>query len=234
MVLDTVIAGDRKDPIMLIELRRQRPTIGISLFARGGQTIWYSGNHQSIALLATSTDAIYFLNGGGARALPNGLDLAGLHGPVVQLGEVTQAHFSNQLDIVSHGIATFEWRYAAYEFMAAYGDAVVSRVWEYGQNYLHYERLCGGYPPIHNSRFLRTADYLYPVSTATRASERWSRHLRSPTRVSTRTESDRSRCSTRSTPTTRRTLPHTWAPLRRSIGGSGRRQIPLEQDRRHA
>jgi Protein of unknown function (DUF2827) len=240
MVLDTVIAGDREDPIMLTELRRQRPTIGISPFARGGQTIWYSGIHQNIAFLAamlkrsTPTGAIYFLNGGGARALPNGLDLAGLDGPVVQLGEVTHVHFSNQLDIVSHGIATFAGRYAAYEFMAAYGDAVVSHARENGQNYLYYELLCGGYPLIHNSPFLGTAGYFYPVSTATRAGECWRRHLPSTARVSTHTESGRSRFSTRSTSTTRRTLPHTRTPLWRSIGGSDRRKNPQEQDRRQA
>lgn len=44
----------------------------------------------------------------------------------------TFVHFSNQLDIVSCGIATFEGRYAAYEFMAAHGDAAVSHRWESG------------------------------------------------------------------------------------------------------
>lgn len=86
---------------MLSELRRQRPTIGISLFARGGQTIWDNGIHQSTAFLAmmlkrsAHTGAIYFLNSGDAQALPDGLDLVGLDISLVQPGEVT-----HELDVV--------------------------------------------------------------------------------------------------------------------------------------
>ncbi|WP_155640776.1 DUF2827 family protein, partial [Burkholderia pseudomultivorans] len=32
--------------------RRQRPAVGISLFARDGQAIWENGIHQNIAFLA--------------------------------------------------------------------------------------------------------------------------------------------------------------------------------------
>ncbi|WP_157666260.1 DUF2827 family protein, partial [Burkholderia ubonensis] len=33
-------------------LHRQRPAVGISLFARDGQAIWENGIHQNIAYLA--------------------------------------------------------------------------------------------------------------------------------------------------------------------------------------
>ncbi|WP_017920019.1 DUF2827 domain-containing protein [Burkholderia gladioli] len=74
----------------------------------------------------------------------------------------TFVHFAKALDIVDHGLATFESRYAVYEFMAAHGDAVVSHTWENAQNYLYYELLYGDYPLIHNSPFLGKAGYYYP------------------------------------------------------------------------
>ncbi|KHK49798.1 hypothetical protein PI87_25245 [Ralstonia sp. A12] len=74
----------------------------------------------------------------------------------------TFVHFSRSLDIVTHGLTTFEGRFAVYEFMAAHGDAVVSHTWENAQNYLYYELLYGGYPLIHNSPYLGKAGYFYP------------------------------------------------------------------------
>jgi hypothetical protein len=70
--------------------------------------------------------------------------------------------FAQALDLVNHGVATFEGRFAFYEFMAAHGDCVVSHHWENGQNYLYYEALYGGYPLVHNSEFIRELGYWYP------------------------------------------------------------------------
>ncbi|MFK0380046.1 DUF2827 domain-containing protein [Pandoraea sp. NPDC090278] len=74
----------------------------------------------------------------------------------------TFVHFAQRLDVVSHGIASFQGRFAVYEFMAAYGDAVVSHSWENAQNYLYYELLYGGYPLVHNSPYLGKCGYFYP------------------------------------------------------------------------
>jgi GR25 family glycosyltransferase involved in LPS biosynthesis len=70
--------------------------------------------------------------------------------------------FARYLDIVNHGVASFEGRFAVYEYMAHHGDCVVSHHWENGQNYLYYEILHGGYPLIHNSEFIRDLGYFYP------------------------------------------------------------------------
>lgn len=70
--------------------------------------------------------------------------------------------FARSLDLVSHGIATFEARFATYEVMAVQADAIVAHHWENGQNYLYYEALYGGYPLIHNSKFIGTCGYFYP------------------------------------------------------------------------
>jgi hypothetical protein len=71
-------------------------------------------------------------------------------------------HFARALDIVNHGLASFEGRFAVYEFMAHFGDCIVSHHWENGQNYLYYEALYGDYPLIHNSGFLGGCGYEYP------------------------------------------------------------------------
>ncbi|MGL4767509.1 MAG: DUF2827 domain-containing protein [Formosimonas sp.] len=68
---------------------------------------------------------------------------------------------ARRLDIVNHGLASFEGRTAVFEFMAKYGDAIVSHQWENAQNYLYYEALYGGYPLIHNSPILKPYGYYY-------------------------------------------------------------------------
>jgi hypothetical protein len=70
--------------------------------------------------------------------------------------------FARFLDIVNHGVASFEGRFSVYEYMAHFGDCIVSHHWENGQNYLYYEALYGGYPLIHNSEFIRDLGYFYP------------------------------------------------------------------------
>lgn len=71
-------------------------------------------------------------------------------------------HFARGLDMVTHGLASFEGRFAVYEFMANFGDCIVSHHWENGQNYLYYEALYGGYPLVHNSEFIKDCGYYYP------------------------------------------------------------------------
>ncbi len=76
--------------------------------------------------------------------------------------EATFVGFANSLDVVKHGLATFEGRFPLYQCMATQVDAVVSHHWENGQNYLYYEILHGGYPLIHNSTFVGDCGYFYP------------------------------------------------------------------------
>lgn len=69
--------------------------------------------------------------------------------------------FANSLDIVRHGLSTFEGRFPTWQVMAFNVDAVVSHHWENGQNYLYYEALYGGYPLIHNSHLIGDCGYRY-------------------------------------------------------------------------
>jgi hypothetical protein len=69
--------------------------------------------------------------------------------------------FANSLDIVRHGLSSFEGRLPTWHVMALNVDAVVSHHWENGQNYLYYEALYGGYPLIHNSHLIGDCGYRY-------------------------------------------------------------------------
>ncbi len=70
---------------------------------------------------------------------------------------------ARSLDLVRHGIATFEGRFPIYEVMTTQADAIISHSWENEQNYLYYEALHGGYPLIHNSAYLGGCGYRYPT-----------------------------------------------------------------------
>ncbi|CAB3773251.1 DUF2827 domain-containing protein [Paraburkholderia humisilvae] len=69
--------------------------------------------------------------------------------------------FTRALDIVRHGLASFEGRYPFYQVAAAHVDAIVCHQWENAQNYLYYEALYGGYPLIHNSAMVGACGYRY-------------------------------------------------------------------------
>ncbi|PLZ03939.1 DUF2827 domain-containing protein [Burkholderia sp. WAC0059] len=69
--------------------------------------------------------------------------------------------FATSLDIVRHGLATFEGRFPFYQVMARHVDVVVAHQWENAQNYLYYEALHGGYPLVHNSDRIGGCGYRY-------------------------------------------------------------------------
>lgn len=69
--------------------------------------------------------------------------------------------FANSLDIVRHGLATFEGRIPIWQILSMHCDAVISHQWENAQNYVYYEALHGGYPLIHNSHLLGDCGYRY-------------------------------------------------------------------------
>lgn len=70
--------------------------------------------------------------------------------------------FANSLDIVTHGLTTFEGRFGIYDFMARQGDVIISHQWGCPQNYLYYEALYGKYPLVHNSELMTDCGYYYP------------------------------------------------------------------------
>jgi hypothetical protein len=96
------------------------------------------------------------------RRRPDMLERVAILNTLHMKDDVTFLHFARSLDIVNHGLASFEGRFATYEFMANFGDCIVSHQWENAQNYLYYEALYGGYPLVHNSPLLRDWGYYYP------------------------------------------------------------------------
>lgn len=69
--------------------------------------------------------------------------------------------FAQSLDLVRHGLATFEGRFPLYQVLPGAIDAVFAHHWENAQNYLYYEALYGGWPLIHNSHLIGDCGYRY-------------------------------------------------------------------------
>lgn len=69
--------------------------------------------------------------------------------------------FARILDIVKHGLTSFEGRFPFCRVVAADVDVVVSHHWENAQNYVFYEALSGGYPLVHNSHLIGNCGYRY-------------------------------------------------------------------------
>lgn len=65
------------------------------------------------------------------------------------------------LDVVRHGLASFDHPVSFHEVMAGDVDAVVSHQWECGLSSLYCEALYGGYPLIHNSALIGGCGYRY-------------------------------------------------------------------------
>jgi len=77
----------------------------------------------------------------------------------------TFLHMALNLDINRQGKASYEPRLQFSNCMSEHRlNAVVTHHWEWGQNYLYYDALHGGYPLFHNSEWLRDAGvgFYYP------------------------------------------------------------------------
>ena len=96
------------------------------------------------------------------RARPGFLEVVRVLNTLHLKENVQFLHFARSLDIVGHGVASFEGRFPTYEYMAREGDCIVSHQWENAQNYLYYEALYGGYPLVHNSPLMKEYGYYYP------------------------------------------------------------------------
>ena len=66
----------------------------------------------------------------------------------------TMFNFIGHTQLVADGILSVEGRYQMPDFLTRYVDVVLSHQWENGLNYAYSDALYGGYPFIHNSKFL--------------------------------------------------------------------------------
>jgi hypothetical protein len=81
----------------------------------------------------------------------------------------TFLNFALNLDLNREGKTSYEPRLQFSNCMCEHQlNAVVTHHWEWGQNYLYYDALHGGYPLFHNSEWLRDAGvgFYYPGFTA--------------------------------------------------------------------
>ena len=95
------------------------------------------------------------------RRNPGAIEAVRAHNTMQLKEHEAFVQFACSLDIVQHGIATFEPRIPIFEVLTRHGDAIVSHHWHNAQNYVYYEALYGGYPLIHNSDLLAGCGYRY-------------------------------------------------------------------------
>jgi hypothetical protein len=138
------------------------PGAGVEFGYRPGRSRWRMAIFEpNICMVKTSMIPMLICEE-AYRAQPAFLERLWVCNTLHLKEHTTFIRFATNLDIVVHGLTTFEGRFAVYEFMAAHGDAVVSHTWENAQNYLYYELLYGDYPLIHNSPYLGRCGYYYP------------------------------------------------------------------------
>ena len=95
------------------------------------------------------------------RADPNMLEHVWMFNTLPHLNKAPFSALANSLDLVQHGVASFEGRVPAYEVFAKLIDALVCHQWENAQNYIYYEALHCGFPLIHKSPLLGDCGYRY-------------------------------------------------------------------------
>ncbi|MCC8395431.1 DUF2827 domain-containing protein [Paraburkholderia sp. MMS20-SJTR3] len=95
------------------------------------------------------------------RLNPDALEHVWVYSTLTQKKHAGFAAFAESLDILKHGLATFEGRFPFHQMMTRYVDVVVAHHWENPQNYLYYEALYGGYPLVHNSSMIGACGYRY-------------------------------------------------------------------------
>ena len=147
---------------VLFDKARATLGAGLSFGYRPGKSRWRVAMFEPNICMVKTSFIPMLVAEEAYRAKPDFLECVRVCNTLHMKDHTTFVHFSRSLDIVTHGLTTFEGRFAVYEFMAAHGDAVVSHTWENAQNYLYYELLYGGYPLIHNSPYLGKAGYFYP------------------------------------------------------------------------
>lgn len=134
---------------------------GVTFGYRPGRARWRAGMFEpNICMVKTSFVPLLCCEA-AHRADPNMLEHVWAYNTVHLKEQASFNAFARNLDIVRHGLASFESRFPFVHAMAHQVDVVVSHQWENAQNYVYYEALYGGYPLIHNSDLLDGCGYRY-------------------------------------------------------------------------
>ena len=76
----------------------------------------------------------------------------------------TFTFLNNSLDLTRDGKTVLDQRHDFPSYMAQHADLVVTHHWDNPQNILYLDALWGGYPLVHNSKWLGDVGYFYPDS----------------------------------------------------------------------
>ena len=147
-------------PLVLLREAARLPD-GVSFGYRPGRRRWRAGIFEpNICMVKTSFIPLLACEA-AHRANPDMLEHVWAYNTFHMKEHVGFNDFARKLDIVKHGLASFEGRFPFCRVVAADVDVVVSHHWENAQNYVYYEALYGGYPLVHNSHLIDNCGYRY-------------------------------------------------------------------------
>jgi len=147
-------------PLML-EREAARLPEGLSFGYRPGRKRWRAGMFEpNICMVKTSFIPLLTCEA-AHRADPDLLERVWAYNTFHLKDHVGFNNFVRSLDIVKHGLGSFEGRFPICRVVAEHVDVVVSHHWENAQNYVYYEALHGGYPLVHNSHLIDGCGYRY-------------------------------------------------------------------------
>ncbi|NYH16677.1 DUF2827 domain-containing protein [Paraburkholderia bryophila] len=146
---------------LVLEREAARLPEGVSFGYRPGRKRWRVGIFEpNICMVKTSFIPLLTCEA-AHRADPDVLEHVWAYNTFHLKEHVGFNGFAHSLNIVQHGLTSFEGRFPFCRVVAADVDVVVSHHWENAQNYVYYEALYGGYPLIHNSHLIGACGYRY-------------------------------------------------------------------------
>jgi hypothetical protein len=146
---------------LVLEREAARLPEGRSFGYRPGRRRWRAGIFEpNICMVKTSFVPLLSCEA-AHRSSPDMLEHVWAYNTFHLKEHVGFNGFARSLDIVKHGLTSFEGRFPVCRVLASDVDVVLSHQWENAQNYVYYEALYGGYPLIHNSHLIGECGYRY-------------------------------------------------------------------------
>jgi hypothetical protein len=146
---------------MMLDREAARLPDGLSFGYQPGRQRWRAGMFEpNICMVKTSFIPLLICEA-AHRADPDMLEHVWAYSTFNLKDHVGFNGFAHSLDIVKHGLSSFEARFPLCRVVAEHVDVVVSHHWENAQNYVYYEALHGGYPLVHNSHLIDGCGYRY-------------------------------------------------------------------------
>lgn len=146
---------------VVLEREVARLPDGLSFGYRPGRHRWRAGIFEpNICMVKTSFIPLLTCEA-AHRADPDMLERVWAYNTFHMKEHVSFNGFARSLNIVKHGLSSFEGRFPLCRVVAEQVDVVVSHHWENAQNYVYYEALYGGYPLVHNSHLIGECGYRY-------------------------------------------------------------------------